>query len=196
MSGSSWVRRRSSTGVRSAPPPNHALVVTTKRVFMCTAGTFGLRICAISEMPDAQNRGSSAAPGICARNSGANSPCTVEQCTPTFSNSRPRITLITPPPPGSPVWSVRSQARAHETPGVAGIERCRRIVLELLEGRADIVAQALEPGPSRAPCDLRSRTCPSLAPNPVSRLRNRFAAAPRPAPSRQPSRHSANAGRA
>ena len=46
--------RRSSTGVRSAPPPNQALVVTTKRVFMCTAGTCGLRRCAISEMPEAQ----------------------------------------------------------------------------------------------------------------------------------------------
>ena len=57
VSASSWVRRRSSTGVRSAPPPNHALVVTTKRVFMCTAGTCGLRRCAISEMPEAQKRG-------------------------------------------------------------------------------------------------------------------------------------------
>jgi hypothetical protein len=61
-------------------------------------------------MPEAQNLGSSAAPGICARNSGENSPCTVEQCTPTFSNSRPCIIDITPPPPpGLPVWSVRSQ---------------------------------------------------------------------------------------
>src|SRR5438874_2486398 len=46
---------------------------------MCTAGICGLCRCAISEMPEAQNRGSSAAPGICARNSGANSPCTVEK---------------------------------------------------------------------------------------------------------------------
>jgi hypothetical protein len=57
---------------------------------------------AISEMPDAQNRGSSAAPGISLRNSGANSPCTVEQCTPTFSNTRPLIIDMTPPPPGLP----------------------------------------------------------------------------------------------
>src|ERR1700686_207755 len=96
---------------------------------MCTRGMLGLRRCAISEMPEAQNRGSSAAPGICARNSGANSPCTVEQCTPTFSNSRPRITLITPPPPGR----IR-------------IKRSRRVVFEPLEGPADVVAQALEPG--------------------------------------------------
>ena len=100
LSGSLWVRRRSSTGVRSAPPPNQALVVTTKRVFMCTAGTCGFCGWAISEMPEAQKRGSSAAPGISLRNSGANSPCTVEQCTPTFSNTRPRIIAITPPPPG------------------------------------------------------------------------------------------------
>ena len=43
------------------------------------------------------------------RNSGANSPNTVEQCTPTFSNTRPCIIDMTPPPPGSPVWSVRCQ---------------------------------------------------------------------------------------
>ena len=89
LSGSSCVRRRSSTGVRSAPPPNQLFVVTTMRVFMCTAGTCGFCGCAITEMPEAQKRGSSSAPGICARNSGANSPCTVETWTPTFSKTRP-----------------------------------------------------------------------------------------------------------
>jgi hypothetical protein len=54
-------------------------------------------------MPDAQNRGSSAAPGMSLRNSGANSPCTVEQCTPTFSNTRPFMIDITPPPPFAPL---------------------------------------------------------------------------------------------
>ena len=44
------------------------------RVFMCTAGTLGFQGCAISEMPDAQKRGSSSAPGICFLNSGENSP--------------------------------------------------------------------------------------------------------------------------
>ena len=34
VSASSWVRRRSSTGVRSAPPPNHQRDVATMRVFM------------------------------------------------------------------------------------------------------------------------------------------------------------------
>ena len=79
----------SSIGVRSAPPPNQALVVTTKRVFMWTAGTCGFCGCAISEMPEAQKCGSASAPGISLRNSGANSPCTVETWTPTFSNTRP-----------------------------------------------------------------------------------------------------------
>ena len=102
VSGSSCVRRRSSTGVRSAPPPNQALLVTTKRVFMCAAGTCGLCGCAISEMPEAQKRGSVSAPGMSFLNSGANSPCTVEQCTPTFSNTRPLIIAMTPPPPGWP----------------------------------------------------------------------------------------------
>ena len=41
-------------------------------------------------------------PGMSFLNSGANSPCTVEQCTPTFSNTRPLIIAITPPPPGWP----------------------------------------------------------------------------------------------
>ena len=62
-SGSLCRRRRSRTGVRSAPPPNHWRVVTTMRVFMCTAGTCGLTGWAISEMPEAQKAGSSSAPG-------------------------------------------------------------------------------------------------------------------------------------
>src|SRR5712672_3491433 len=61
------------------------------------------------EMPEAQKRGRVSAPGICARNSGANSPNTVETCTPTFSNRRPVIIAITPPPPAAPVASVRVQ---------------------------------------------------------------------------------------
>ena len=44
------------------------------RVFMCTAGTLGFQGWAMSEMPLAQKRGSSSAPGICLRNSGENSP--------------------------------------------------------------------------------------------------------------------------
>ena len=57
-------RRLSSVGVKSAPPPNHALLVTTKRVFICTVGTCGFQGWAITESPDAQKRGSASAPGI------------------------------------------------------------------------------------------------------------------------------------
>ena len=117
VSGSSCVRRRSSTGVRSAPPPNQGFVVTTKRVFMCTVGTFGFQGWAMSEMPPAQKRGSWSEPGIWPRNSGANSPCTVETCTPTFSNTRPRIIDMTPPPPGAPLWSLRSHGLRSKRPG-------------------------------------------------------------------------------
>ena len=109
VSGSSCVRRALSTGVKSAPPPNQDFVVTTKRVFMCTAGTCGFCRCAISEIPEAKKRGSASAPGMSLRNSGANSPKTVETCTPTFSNTRPFIIDMTPPPPGPPLWSVRLQ---------------------------------------------------------------------------------------
>ena len=52
VSGSPCVRRRSSTGVRSPPPPNHHLAVTTMRVFVCAVGTFGLTGWAMSETPD------------------------------------------------------------------------------------------------------------------------------------------------
>ncbi len=86
----------------SPPPPNQPRVVTSMRVLKCTAGTRGLAMCATSETPEAQKRGSSAAPGMLPRNSSLNSPETVETFTPTFSNTRPRITLITPPPPGLP----------------------------------------------------------------------------------------------
>ena len=51
VSGWSCTRRRSSTGVRSAPPPNQVLVVTMKRVFMWTAGTKGFHGWMMSEMP-------------------------------------------------------------------------------------------------------------------------------------------------
>ena len=45
------------------------------RVFMCTAGTRGFTICAISEMPAAQNLPPEASdPGMVFANSGANSP--------------------------------------------------------------------------------------------------------------------------
>src|SRR5258708_6623443 len=84
---------------------------------MCRVGTCGLCKCAISEMPEAQKRGSCDAPGIWSRNSGANSPCTVEQWTPTFSKTRPFMTDITPPPPAAPEWSVLFQGVRRKRPG-------------------------------------------------------------------------------
>ena len=120
MSRSSCVRRFISTGVRSAPPPNHAFDVTTKRVFICTVGAFGFHGCAISEMPDAQKRGSSSAPGICLANSGANVPNTVDVCTPAFSKKRPRRIPMRPPPPGAPSWLSRVQGLRSKRPGVIG----------------------------------------------------------------------------
>src|SRR5690606_20146405 len=99
-------------GVRSEPPPNQLFVVTRKRVFICTAGTFGDCICATRDMPEAQKRPSSAAPGICLRNSGENSPWTVEMFTPTFSKTRPRMMLITPPPPPGRSQALRSKRPA------------------------------------------------------------------------------------
>ena len=96
----SWARAHFAdrTPRNSECRPNTRWCITM-RVFMCTVGTCGFQGCAISEMPLAQNRGSSSPPGICLRNSGENSPCTVEQCKPTFSNTRPDIIDITPPPP-------------------------------------------------------------------------------------------------
>ena len=132
VSGSSWVRLRSSTGVRSAPPPNHCRLVTTMRVFMWTAGTCGLCRWAISEMPLAQKRGSSSAPGMSLRNSGENSPWTVEMWTPTFSKTRPFICAMTPPPPVAPLWSVRCQGVLTKRPGapVAKPGARRQLVLD------------------------------------------------------------------
>ena len=110
------------------------------RVFMCTAGTSGERRCATSEMPLAQKRGSVSAPGICLRNSGANSPYTVETLTPTFSKTRPRIIAIVPPPPPSRAHGLRSNRPGGPLGAGAGIG-----VLDRLEFGADAVAQLLEP---------------------------------------------------
>lgn len=99
-------------GVRSPPPPNQLLVVAMKRVFMCTAGTRGLRMWAIRLTPVAKNRGSSSAPGMDLAISGVKVPNTVETWTPTFSNRRPCIIDMTPPPPAA-----RSQGLRTNRPG-------------------------------------------------------------------------------
>ena len=140
--GSPPVEHRRQVGAAAEP----ALVVTTSGCSCARPGRAGFRMCAISEMPDAQNRGSSAAPGICARNSGANSPCTVEHARRPFrtavrasstSRRRRRASGVVGAVPG----------RSHEAAGIAGIERRRGVVFQPLEGRADVVAQRFEPGP-------------------------------------------------
>ena len=54
---------------------------------------------------------------ICARKSGLNSPQTVDTLTPTFSNTRPFITLMTPPPPSWPSSVGRCQGVRTNRPG-------------------------------------------------------------------------------
>ncbi len=103
---------------------------------------------AINEIPDAQKRGSSSAPGIWPRNSGENSPNTVEQWTPHFSKTRPEIIDITAAAARMAVVVGALPGRADESAGreplipggVSGL------VLQRFEGRADPVAEFLEPG--------------------------------------------------
>ena len=76
---------------------------------MWTAGTCGFAMWATRLIPVAKKFGSFSAPGMLLANSGLNRPPTVETLTPTFSNSLPVIWPRTPPPPGSPLASVRSQ---------------------------------------------------------------------------------------
>ena len=136
------------------------LVVTTKRVFMCTAGTFGLRRCAISEMPDAQNRGIIGG----ARNLRAEfgrefamhgravHADLLEQPAAHHRHHAAAAGLA------GVVGAV--PGRAHEAARVARIERGRRVVFQFLEGRADVVAQRARTSSAPASCDPRSRTCP------------------------------------
>ena len=87
------------------------------RVFICAVGACGFTGWAMKEMPLAQKRGSWSAPGICLANSGAKVPCTVEMWQPTFSNTRPAISAMTPPPPSEPSFSVRVHVVLTKRPG-------------------------------------------------------------------------------
>ena len=143
------VRRRSSTGVRSAPPPNQALRGHDEaRVHVHRRH---MRIVQMRDQRDARgpearvlDRRRGCPCGTRARTRRARS----RQCTPTFSNTRPRI--------------IDHHAAAARRAGVIGarpglaLEPARRPVgmrhrlgqrvLQRLEGAADVVAQALEPG--------------------------------------------------
>ena len=75
--------------------------------------------------------------GSAPRNSGENSPWTVETWTPTFSKTRPCIIAMTPPPPSAPAWSVRCQGVAREAAGASrrDAKGAGGLVLERLEAR-------------------------------------------------------------
>ena len=149
VSGSSCVRRRSSTGVRSAPPPNQGFVVTTKRVFMWTVGTFGFHGWAMSEMPAAKKRGSSSEPGIWPRNSGSNSPWTVETWTPDLLEDAPvhhRHDAAAAPRGRHGPCAPRACARSGRAAVASGKNGSGRLVFERFEGGADPVPQGGEPG--------------------------------------------------
>ena len=127
----------SSTGVRSAPPPNQA----RGRDHMARVHVDGRHV-GVPRMRNQRNAGGPEARILLGARHllaelGANSPYTVEMWTPTFSNTRPRVIAITPPP-GAPVWSARLQgvrtswARRHRAwpalrPPIARAQRrCRR----------------------------------------------------------------------
>ena len=141
MSGSSCARLRSSTGVRSAPPPNHQFVVTMKRVFMCTAGTCGLRGWMISEMPLAQKRGSSAAPGICrgefrresAMDGRAVNAGLLEE--PAMQHRHHATAAVC-------LFALPGLAREASVPGRLSL----KLAFKRFEAGADFIAQGLEPG--------------------------------------------------
>ena len=116
-------------------------------VFIWAVGALGFFGWAMKEMPEAQKRGSLSAPGICLANSGAKLPCTVEVWQPTFSNTRPDISDMTPPPPLLAARLGARPGRAGEASGrLPGIKRrSLGLVLDRLERRADPIPQGLEP---------------------------------------------------
>ena len=119
------------------------------RVFMCAVGAFGFSGWAMKEMPDAQKRGSTSAPGMAFANSGAKVPCTVEVWQPIFSKTRPSVrSAMVPPPPSSPSWFARVHGFFWNLPGgpaSRGGETCG-VTLDGFQGRADLGLELLEPG--------------------------------------------------
>ena len=109
-------RRRRRTTISSSPPCACSCARPAR------SGCTGW---AMSDTPEAQKRGSSSAPGICLRNSGANSPCTVEVWMPAFSNTRPFDQTMAPPPPARRRDRCGSRACARNAP--AGRSPKRRL---------------------------------------------------------------------
>ena len=95
-----------------------ACVVTTKRVFMWTAGTFGLRGWTISEIPDAQKRGSLCGALDLAREFRSEaSEDRRDMHARLLEDASAAASPCDPPPPGAPEWSTRDHGVAREAAG-------------------------------------------------------------------------------
>ena len=119
------------------------------RVFMCAAGTLGLRGWAISEMPALRMRHLLRAPGICWRQSGETSPWTVETCHANLLEhpcrpSRPWCRRCRPRGPCGPL---RCQGFfSNPARGLAGIGPVPKARPRCPEPRAACVPKRGEPG--------------------------------------------------
>ncbi len=150
--GAAAIEHRRQVGAAAEP----ALVVTTKRVFMCTAGTCGLCICAISEMPEAQKRGivggarnlraefgrEFAVHGRAMHADLLEQPAVHHR----HHAAAARLAGMVGAVPG----------RAHEAAGVAGIERRAVRRPRAVRSRRRCRRAAPRTSLSRAPCDPRS----------------------------------------
>ena len=126
----------SRIGVRSPPPPNQPLGGDQHpRIEMRGRNARALHMRDQRDAARPETRILSH-PGSGARNSGVNSPHTVETFTPTFSKTRPRIRLITPPPPAVPSGVGRA-TRCMRTGPPAAQRGGRLRVFDRLEGRAE-----------------------------------------------------------
>ncbi len=87
-------------------------------------------------MPEAQNRGSVAAPGMRARKASENSPSTIETLTPAFSIVSPRRIAITPPPPPGRCHGSRTKRAGGRAGGRAVAPESRSAPASRTAGRA------------------------------------------------------------
>ena len=168
----------------ASDPRRRRTTPSSSRRSACSCGRperSGLRGWAISEIPEAQKRGSVCAPGNLARRiPGRSVPKTVETCTPAFSNTRPLSIAIRPPPPGAPVWSRRVHGLRSNRPGAraSGANGPGHSSSELFEGGDDRPCK-----PSNQARAARLRSSMSCMRHPRrSPRRARSAAAPRQAP--------------
>ena len=97
-------------------------------------------------MPDAQNLGSSAAPGISRPEFGRELAVYRRAVHADLFEQPPAHHRHHAAAAGLACMVGALPRRALETPGIAGIEGRGRVVLQPLERRADVVAQGFEPG--------------------------------------------------